>query len=256
MPTFLPEQALQDAVLKILDEMKTKQLELLLNELQLLPQIVKNCLTQLILDTVSFESDELQVVNKQLTLNLPVDGIDLGSQPTQLIQQASDQAKPVMIARYRELLLRKYIQTTYNDFVDPYFLERRAGLERVVYGVIRVSSPGVADELYLRILDGDAVFADLAQHYSQGDERFTKGLVGPVPLLQVHPTIQTILARLSIDEVHAPVQIDNWFLIIMLIHTQPARMTDDMRTLLMRELFEKDLKQKTDSCIESLLSLC
>lgn len=254
MVVLVPEHALRDSVLTLLAEMKSKPLELLLNEFQLLPQIVKNTLTQSLLESTTFDPDEFEAVNQQLTQNLPVDGASLKVPPSELIERAQEQAKAIMVSRYRELLLRKYIQTQYTDFVDPYFLERRAALERVVYGVIRVSSPGVADELYLRMLDGDASFADLAHHYSQGDERFTKGLVGPVPFPQVHPTIQNVLSRISPDEVHSPVQVDNWFLIITLIHTQPARMTDDVRLQLMRELFEKDLMVQTKSCIDQILN--
>lgn len=253
MVASFSDKALQDSVQSLLAEMESKPLLHLLNELQLLPQLVKNTASQLILESVCLEPFEYQTVNQQLILNLPIQNAALSLHPLDLISQAPDQAKPVMLARYRELLLRKYIQSTYADLVDPYFLERRAALERVVYGVIRVSSPGVADELYLRLLDGDANFADLAYHYSQGDERFTKGLVGPVPVPQVHPALQNVLTKLSVDEVHAPIQIDNWYLIVTLIHTQPARMTDDIRLQLLRELFDKDLMAYTTNCIQTLL---
>ena len=47
-------------------------------------------------------------------------------------------------------------------------LERRAGLERLVYRVLRLRDQGVAEELYLSLLEGESSFAELATRFSKG----------------------------------------------------------------------------------------
>ena len=253
MAELIPKEALEAAMTAQLTAMQEKSLATLLAELQLLPQIIKNIASQLIINQVGFEQQEMDMVNKQISIGLPIPPEAILASPVDTINQAPDNLKQVMAGRYRELQLRKLIQDKYQDLIDPYFLERRAALEKVVYAVIRVSSPGVADELYLRLIDGDGTFGEVAQRYSEGDERYTKGLVGPVPALQVHPAIQKALQALAVEEIHPPIQVDQWFLILSLVHTQPARMTDETRMQLMRELYEKDLEATVKTCMEGLL---
>ena len=253
MAELIPKEALEAAMTAQLAAMQEKSLAVLLAELQLLPQIIRNIASQLIINQVAFGQQDLDMVNKQISQGLPLTPEAILANPIDTINQAPDNLKPVMTGRYREMQLRKLILDTYQDLIDPYFLERRAALEKVVYAVIRVSSPGVADELYLRLIDGDETFGEVAQRYSEGDERYTKGLVGPVPILQVHPAIQKALTALAVEEVHPPIQVDQWYLILSLVHTQPARMTDETRMQLMRELYEKDLEATIKNCVETLV---
>ena len=253
MAELIPKEALEAAMTAQLAALQEKSLPILLAELQLLPQITRNIASQLIINQVAFEQQELDMVNTQISQGLPLAPEQILANPVETINQAPDNLKPIMTGRYRELQLRKLMLDTYQDLIDPYFLERRPALEKIVYGVIRVSSPGVADELYLRLIDGDESFGEVAQRYSEGDERYTKGLVGPVPVVQVHPTIQKALTALAVEEIHPPIQVDQWYLIISLIHTQPARMTDETRIQLMRELYEKDLEISIKNCMETLI---
>lgn len=253
MTELIPSETLHAAITAQLNAMQEKTIATLLTELGALPQIVKNTASQLIINQIAFQQQEVDMVNKQMTEGLSLSPENIHANPIDTINQAPDNIKPILISRYRELQLRKLLNDSYQDIVDPYFLERRAALEKVVYGVIRVSSPGVADELYLRLIDGDITFGELAQRFSEGDERYTKGLVGPIPLLQVHPAIQKALTAISAEEIHPPIQVDKWFLILSLVHTQPARMTDEIRIQLMRELYEKDLEISIKNCIEKLL---
>jgi parvulin-like peptidyl-prolyl isomerase len=253
MAELIPKEALEAAMTAQLAAMNEKSLPALLVELQLLPQIIRNIASQLIVNQVAFEQQEIDMVNKQISQGLPIPPEDLLSNPIDTINQSPENLKPIMTGRYREMQLRKLILDTYQDVIDPYFLERRTALEKVVYAVIRVSSLGVADELYLRLIDGEESFEEIAQRYSEGDERYTKGLVGPLPMLQVHPAIQKALLVLAVEEVHPPIQVEKWYLILSLVHIQPARMNDETRMLLMRELYEKDLELIIKNCVESLI---
>ena len=47
--------------------------------------------------------------------------------------------------------------------------------------------------LFLRIDGSESDFGDLAAQYSEGPERNTKGIIGPVPMTQAHPAVAELL---------------------------------------------------------------
>ena len=57
----------------------------------------------------------------------------------------------------------------------------------VIYSLIRVKDFFKARELYLRIIGNEAEFGDLAAEFSEGIEKKTRGVVGPMPLGRSHP---------------------------------------------------------------------
>ena len=93
----------------------------------------------------------------------------------------------------KRLRLDKYKQKTWGDQVDAHFIKRKSQLDRVVYSLIRVDKPEVAQELYFRIKDDESTFSNLAMEYSQGTEAQTGGLIGPVEINAPHPKIAQIL---------------------------------------------------------------
>ena len=79
------------------------------------------------------------------------------------------------------LQLQLLCQRDFSAKAEARFLQRKNQLDRVVYSLLRLRDGGLARELYLRIDDGDANFADLAARYAEGPEQATRGIVGPVP---------------------------------------------------------------------------
>ena len=82
----------------------------------------------------------------------------------------------------KKLRIDRYKEETWSDQVDAYFIKRKSQLDRVVYSLIRIEKPEVAQELYFRIKDDQNAFNTLAMEYSQGTEAQTGGLIGPVEI--------------------------------------------------------------------------
>jgi hypothetical protein len=93
-----------------------------------------------------------------------------GLQDTDALWQAE---LPLRIARHCE--------EHFSHRAEQRFLARKNQLDQVIYSLLRVEDAALARELYLRIAEGEADFAELAARYSQGPERSTRGVVGPVP---------------------------------------------------------------------------
>ena len=168
------------------------------------------------------------------------------------ISQQPEGLQVPMAQRWDQVRLQKLMEERYRDGLEPYFLERRKDLEQVVYGMIRLKNQGAAEELYLRLIDDDADFHELAKTYSLGEERFTHGLVGPMLISQPHATIRAVLESLKVGEVHAPFRVDQWILLVRMEHRQPANLNDATRIQLLQELLQKELDESLDAMLASI----
>ena len=119
------------------------------------------------------------------------------------------------------------------------YLARKSQLDQVIYSLLRVEDGALARELYLRISEGEADFAELAATYAKGPERSTRGVVGPVPLLQAHPSLAELLRTSRPGQLHPPLRIDRWWLVVRLETLRSASFDDEMQKRMARELFEE-----------------
>ncbi|MEB3325197.1 MAG: peptidylprolyl isomerase, partial [Cyanobacteriota bacterium] len=137
------------------------------------------------------------------------------------------------------LRIRHHSHTHFLHRAEQRFLSRKQQLDSVIYSLLRVSSEALAHELYLRIAEGESDFAELAASYAEGPEQATRGVVGPVPLLQAHPILANVLRTCQPGELRPPLAIDRWWLVVRLESLQPATFDDAMQTRMTHELFEE-----------------
>lgn len=158
---------------------------------------------------------------------------------------------------FYEQLLRspKVNQLALEQFgakAEARFLGEKERLDRVVYSLLRLNSESEAQELYLRIAHNEANFSDLAGRYSQGMERNTNGVIGPVPLNQAHPTLSEKLRASKPGQLLEPFRIDRWWVVTRLERFAPANFDERMAEQMSIELFQQWLKLETSRKLSSL----
>jgi parvulin-like peptidyl-prolyl isomerase len=156
-----------------------------------------------------------------------------GLQDTDALWQAE---LPLRIARHCE--------EHFSHRAEQRFLARKNQLDQVIYSLLRVEDAALARELYLRIAEGEADFAELAARYSQGPERSTRGVVGPVPLLQAHPALAELLRTSRPGQLQAPLRIEQWWLVVRLESLRSAGFDHEMRDRMARELFDEWVEEE------------
>ena len=144
----------------------------------------------------------------------------------------------------RQFKISKFKEKTWTNQLSSYFLQRKNQLDRVSYSLIRTKNSGLAQELYFRILEGEQTFAELAKEYSEGAEADTHGFLGPIALGNAHPLIARKLLISQPGQLSAPIQIEEWFVIVRLEKSMPAQLDDSMRQRLLHELFEMWLHEQ------------
>jgi parvulin-like peptidyl-prolyl isomerase len=225
----------------------------LLDRLQALKPIARELVIAGLLDSVSFHPDEHPALIQQLWKGLSCEPPSSLDSEEQWLKGAPESSHSALRERYKALKMQKFLERHYGDQLEPYFLQRRADLEQVVYSVIRIESQGIAEELYLSLLDDEHDFGVLAEKYSTGEERYTRGLVGPMVVTQPHPQIRKALSSLKVGELHAPIRLDRWFLLLKLEHRLAARLDEAQRQKLLQEMFEQELDQQLQVQLAELL---
>jgi len=142
------------------------------------------------------------------------------------------------------LRIARHCQEHFCHRAEQRFLARKNQLDQVIYSLLRVEDGALARELYLRISEGEADFAELAATYSQGPERSTRGVVGPVPLLQAHPSLAELLRTSRPGQLRPPLRIEQWWLVVRLESLNAASFNDEMRDRMARELFDEWVEEE------------
>lgn len=151
----------------------------------------------------------------------------------------------------RELRLQKFQQIQWGHKLESYFLKQKSRYDQAIYSLIRTQDLALASELYFRIQEGEQSFAELAKAYSEGQEAATGGIVGPVALSTVHPQLVKLLETLLEGELHPPVSMGGWHVVVRLEKKLPARLDETMCQRLLKERFEAWVQEQLLQLSES-----
>jgi parvulin-like peptidyl-prolyl isomerase len=169
---------------------------------------------------------------------------------TQLLQRAELEQQLLQPKR-----VQRYVAEHYRPKAEARFLQRKTQLDRVVYSLLRLADPGLAQELFQRIEEGEADFAALAARYAQGPERATRGVVGPIPLVQAHPLLADRLRTSQPGVLIEPFAIETWWLVVRLESVIPASLDEATAQTMTRELFDEAVEQAVQQRLKTLIPL-
>lgn len=248
---MLPFPSVADDLFKVVEDLSRQPLPELLARHGILHAIARDRLLESLCHQVRLPAGEERELQRHLvqTLGGSTDPWPQGDWLTALPPQLRDSAQRGL----RELILPKLLEERYGPRVEARFLERRRSLERVVFRLLRLPQQGLAEELYLRLVDDGASFGDLARRHSLGEEAITRGIVGPIATGELHATLQALIGRLREGETHPPVPLDQAFLVVRLEHRLEASLHEETRRRLLQELLEADLQPAIEAAMDELL---
>ena len=145
----------------------------------------------------------------------------------------------------REVRIGKWKKALFEPEAAEHFERRKPALDRVVYSLLRVKEAGLARELWFRIKEGEASFADLAPKYASGNEVYTAGIVGPVAYGAMHPALAGVLKSARAGELLKPFAVAEWFLVARVDHHLPAEFDEAMKNQMIEELAAHWLDERT-----------
>ena len=125
--------------------------------------------------------------------------------------------------------------------LNSHYLERKSQLDQVSYSLLRVKDEYLANELHLRIKEGEVSFDEIASEFSEGPERRRGGRLGPVPLSQPHPMLAKLLQVSTPGQLWPPKQLENWWIVVRLEELHCTELNDVLKKRLLLELGDRYL---------------
>ena len=143
----------------------------------------------------------------------------------------------VITQRKLAIILKQYVHKS-----KARFLRRKKDLDQVNYSLIRIKDQFQANELYLRISEGESSFEEIATKYSKGPEKLSGGVVGTVSLRQGHEKLVSLLSSSKPGEINQPILINDWWLITRLNSLHSAILNKDMEYRMAQEIFNEEIE--------------
>ena len=145
---------------------------------------------------------------------------------------------------FRNWRWEQWCKNNFKDMIPSYYLERKILLDQVSYSILRVKKKTLAQELFLRINEGESSFEEIASKYSEGPERDTFGKVGPVSMNQPHPKLARLLQISKPGQLWAPKELEGWWIIAKLNKIITTEFNEMIHLKLALELGEKEIEKK------------
>ena len=146
--------------------------------------------------------------------------------------------------------LQRWLRRRYREEAELRFLERKLDLDQVVYSLLQVSDQALAEELHMRLQEEEADFAALAPQFSEGEERRTRGQVGPVALTAADPELVHRLRVSRPGQLWPPFQVQSAWWVMRFEQLIPAELDPRMRGRMMEELFQVWFKQRVQLLLD------
>jgi parvulin-like peptidyl-prolyl isomerase len=144
----------------------------------------------------------------------------------------------------RPLQIDKFKQSMWGHRLKAYFLNQKTKYDKVIYSMLRVTDLGVAQELFYRIDAKEQSFTEVVRQYSEGEEKLTGGLTGPVALGELPHKLAQMLILSQPGKLWAPFQFSQWYLIIRLEQFIPCQFDASIQQLMLNELFEAWIQEQ------------
>ena len=146
----------------------------------------------------------------------------------------------------------KYAIENHSGKVEARFLEKKPFLDMVTYSLLRTNDAYQTREIYLKIKEENADFGLLAEKYSAGAEKSSRGIIGPAPLAQAHPKVASELRAAQPGEVRAPINVEGVSIILRLETLVNAKLDKPMEQRMATELFDEWINEQVDATISKI----
>jgi parvulin-like peptidyl-prolyl isomerase len=146
----------------------------------------------------------------------------------------------------------KYAIENHSGKIEARFLEKKPFLDMVTYSLLRTNDAYQTREIYLKIKEENADFGILAEQYSTGAEKSSRGIIGPAPLAQAHPRVASELRAAQPGEVRAPINVEGVSIILRLETLVNAKLDKPMEQRMATELFDEWINEQVDATISKI----
>jgi hypothetical protein len=141
--------------------------------------------------------------------------------------------------------LRRFARQRFGPGLEEAFLASRGGHDQIVYSLLRVGDAALAQELWIRLEEGETTFAEAASMFSEGPEASRKGVIGPQTIAQLQPPeLADLIRSLRPGQLHPPRRMGEWSVLLRLEQLVPARFDAEMQERLLQQQLQAFLEER------------
>ena len=144
----------------------------------------------------------------------------------------------------------KFCKEMFGESLYTNYLKYKSFFDIVTYSIIRVDSESKSKEIYLQLKDDKRVFSELVNKYSQGPERKSQGIIGPIRLNQGHPLLQKQIIQNKDLCFSQPFKIDSKWIIIKVENFIESKLDDFVEKEIYKIELETFLKEEIKKYLE------
>lgn len=143
-----------------------------------------------------------------------------------------------MICRAERHLSWLYLcEKRFRQKVSSLFLKRKSQLDRVVYSLHWIDDIALAEELFIRLKEGECQFGDLSSFSPiTSDDGCISGKFGPIPLGDISTSLADLLRVSEPGQLWPPQEVEGGWAIIQLNELHPAVFNQTIKRELCLEL--------------------
>tara|TARA_Y100001933_G_scaffold262544_1_gene320421 strand:- start:888 stop:1565 length:678 start_codon:yes stop_codon:yes gene_type:complete len=204
--------------------------------MELEPQLLRRHQEEQIVDMVPLEESLLEECLSNF-LN--------GRSEEECLQQKGWTSADLDLHLRRPEALRRFAHQRFAPGLEERFLASKGSRDLVIYSLLRVKDYGLARELWIRLEEDEITFAEAARVFGQGPEADRQGVVGPMPIGILQPTLlQDVLRGLKAGELSPPIGLGEWQILLRLEKLTPARLDDQVREQMLQESLDQFLDER------------
>jgi parvulin-like peptidyl-prolyl isomerase len=141
--------------------------------------------------------------------------------------------------------LKRFARQRFGPGLEDIFLASQGSHDQIVYSLLRVRDAALAQELWIRLEEGETTFAEVAAQFSEGPEAARKGVIGPMAIGQLQPVeLAQWLRTLRPGQLHPPKRLGEWTVLLRLEQLTPARFDTPMQDLLLQQQLDAFLNER------------
>jgi PPIC-type PPIASE domain len=220
----------------------------LLARYNLLPQLIRDILVDQAIAPIVLNPEEMEAACESFYEAQQVSDPEMRQQ---WLQQTGYTPAQIADIACHPARVQRLKEERWGNRVESDFLMQKQEFDQVVYSLLRNQQPGLIQELFFRIQEGEQSFTELAREHSEGPEAQTGGLLGPVPMTQPHPTIADKLKHSQPGIVLPPIQVGDWYVLVRLEQYIAATLDVTIRQKLLDQRFDAWLKTEIEQVLQA-----
>ena len=230
----------------------SKEAIVLLEKNQILSALIIRELTKICLSEIELNEQDKRIA-KQLIINK--EKITSEDNYKDWIEKQYFSEEELLYIFSEPPRIDRYVMEKYKHMAEGRFLKRKDELDTVTYSLVRVKDRFLANELYLRLVEGESNFAEISKEFSLGPEKETRGILGPLPITQGHPALVNCLKNSKPGEINKPLNIEEVWLVTRVESIVHASLTSEMELQMAKEIFYEWLQEESKKEHSKLLNI-